>query len=231
MFLEIACFNPTSALTALSAGADRIELCTNQHLGGTSPPFEWLEQIRSARSAEAVSTPIFVMIRPRGGTDFQCSAAEFETMQAAIARFRPVVEGFVFGILDEHRRVDVPRTTQLVRQAWPLPCTFHRAIDEVEDLERALEDVTLTGCCALLSSGGARNALRGREMLGRLVRRAAGRVVVMPGGDVRGSNLAELCRSTGALCYHSSAILPGSENADAAEIEAMKQVLGAARLE
>jgi copper homeostasis protein len=229
MSLEIACFTPSSALTALTSSADRIELCDNQHLGGTTPPFEWLAQIR-ASAATTSPIPIFVMIRPRGGTDYNYNLSEFDSMQAAITRFKPVVDGFVFGLLDAQRRVDVPRTTQLVQLASPLPCTFHRAIDEVADLEGALEDVVVTGCRAVLSSGGARDALLGREVLGRLVRRAEGRIEVMPGGGVRGGNLGEIWKGTGAGWFHSSAVVTGSGGADAAEIEAMKRVLDVARL-
>jgi copper homeostasis protein len=229
MFLELACFNPDSALIALHAGADRIELCANQHLGGTTPPIEWLESIRAeAAIMDKKCPPIFAMIRPRGGTDYNYTSSEFEAMQAEITRFKTLVDGFVFGILDAHRCVDFIRTRQLVLQARPLPCTFHRAIDQVPDLERALGDVMMTGCRAILSSGGKNDALEGRDMLGRLVRQAAGRrIEIIPGGGVRASNLEEICRSTGAVWFHSSAALPGREYADEAEIEAMKRVLSA----
>jgi copper homeostasis protein len=219
MLLEIACFNPVSAQTACSAGADRIELCNNQHLGGTSPPLEWVQQVK-----RVVSTPIFVMIRPRGG-DFYYSVSEFESMQADIAQFKPYVDGFVFGILSEDRRVDVLRTADLVQRASPLPCTFHRAFDEVADVEQALEDIAQTGCRTILSSGGAQNASQGKETLARLVQLAAGRIVLMPGGGVRASNLAGLCWSTRASAFHSAATPSGGEHADPSEIQAMKQIL------
>lgn len=37
--LEIACFEITSAETALLSVADRIEFCSEQHLGGLTPRY------------------------------------------------------------------------------------------------------------------------------------------------------------------------------------------------
>ncbi|WP_323136807.1 copper homeostasis protein CutC [Chryseobacterium fluminis] len=38
--IEIACFNPESAIIASENGADRIELCDGLSEGGTTPDFE-----------------------------------------------------------------------------------------------------------------------------------------------------------------------------------------------
>jgi len=38
--IEIACFNPESAVLASENGADRIELCDELSEGGTTPDFE-----------------------------------------------------------------------------------------------------------------------------------------------------------------------------------------------
>ncbi len=73
--IEIACFNPESAIIAFENGADRIELCDGLSEGGTTPDFETTKQLR-----EKISIPVFVMIRPRGG-DFTYSEAEFEQMK------------------------------------------------------------------------------------------------------------------------------------------------------
>lgn len=56
--LEIACFNPASALIAQKASADRIELC----VGGTSPALNTLKAMQ-----EQINIPTYVMIRPRVG--------------------------------------------------------------------------------------------------------------------------------------------------------------------
>ena len=42
--IEIACFNLQSALIALKAGADRVELCADMSVGGTTPKIEMIQQ-------------------------------------------------------------------------------------------------------------------------------------------------------------------------------------------
>lgn len=217
--LEVCCFNPESAIIASEAGADRIELCDSQHAGGTTPAKKWLAQVKSQ-----VKIPVFVMIRPRGG-NFNFSDPEFERMKAEIDELKPTADGFVFGILGENRHIDIGRTTELVRRAAPLPCTFHKAFDETPDLLQALKDVIATGCHSILSSGGAPGVSGGVDVLEAMVQRARGRIMIMPGGGVRSSNLARLQAATGATQFHSSAMHKDSHLPDAEEIRMMKQVL------
>jgi copper homeostasis protein len=93
--LEIACFNYESALIAQENGADRIELCENMHLGGTTP-----NSILTVRVREKASIKMHVIIRPRGG-DFVYSDEEFAEMKQDIKQLKKLgVDGFVFGILN-----------------------------------------------------------------------------------------------------------------------------------
>ena len=43
--IEIACFNLESALIAQNAGADRVELCADVLVGGTTPTIEVIQRI------------------------------------------------------------------------------------------------------------------------------------------------------------------------------------------
>src|SRR5690606_29746876 len=134
--LEIASFNLAAVQIAQSNTADRGELCAEMELGGTSPD---VEDIRKAR--EMLSIPLNVMIRPRGGV-FVYTDLEFERMQEEIRHAKTlVVDGFVFGILQQDNTVDVRQNESPVKLAAPLPCTFHMAFDEVSDMAKALEDV------------------------------------------------------------------------------------------
>ncbi|KFY87702.1 hypothetical protein V500_06827 [Pseudogymnoascus sp. VKM F-4518 (FW-2643)] len=117
-YLEIACFNAPSAMTAAGAGADRIELCADRSVGGTTPALSDLKTLRPQ-----VKIPVMVMIRPRGG-DFVYSDEEFIQMKEDIERFRGLADGFVFGILKEEGgvvTVDGERNSELVELARPLP--------------------------------------------------------------------------------------------------------------
>ncbi|KFY78457.1 hypothetical protein V499_02358 [Pseudogymnoascus sp. VKM F-103] len=141
-YLEIACFNAPSALIAASAGADRIELCADRSVGGTTPLLADLEAIKAE-----VKIPVMVMIRPRGG-DFIYSNEEFTQMEEDIGRFRELADGFVFGILKDEEGVtvvDKQRNSELVELARPLPCTFHRAVDATSDYHAAIREVAACG--------------------------------------------------------------------------------------
>ncbi|OAP61546.1 hypothetical protein AYL99_03749 [Fonsecaea erecta] len=217
--LEIACFNVDSALAAGQAGADRVELCDRADVGGITPPSSWIADLR-----EKIEIPIHAMVRPRGG-DFVYSPDEFQEMKDTITGLKAIADGFVFGILKPDRTVDAARTSELVELAAPLPCTFHRAFDETTDLPRALEDVVGCGIRTILTSGGVSNAFQNCDVLALLVKQAGGRVVVMPGGGVRSTNIEELKRRTNALVFHSSALVAEQKVADVAEIRQMKVIL------
>lgn len=217
--LEVACFDAESAVLAWEAGADRIELCKDQHEGGTTPSLSALEQVK-----ERVDIPVFVMIRPRGG-DFVYSVSELRRMLADINAFKALADGFVLGVLDTSGDVDVGATSKLVRQAHPLPCTFHRAVDETKELGQALEDVVTAGCRGVLSSGGKDDASAGIAALRNLGHQAGGRIQVIPGGGVRAVNVREIQQMTGAAVVHSSAMSATSSKVDKDEVRRMKALI------
>lgn len=219
-FLEIACFHEKSAIAAQDNGADRIELCAGFRAGGTTPDLAVIESTR-----KKVQLPLFVMIRPRGG-NFTYTDEEFKKMRQDLINIKRLnVDGFVFGILHADGTVNKEQNEELVRLAAPLSCTFHRAFDQVPDPFRAMEEIISCGFRTILSSGKAAVANEGATLLACLVRDARNRIMIMPGGGVRSSAVAELKQKTNALFYHSSAITDGTEIADPHEIRRLKEKL------
>ncbi|RTY92477.1 copper homeostasis protein CutC [Flavobacterium sp. GT3R68] len=215
--LEIACFNPESAIIAQQNGADRVELCANIHEGGTTPDLEITHSVRAA-----VTIDLYVMIRPRGG-DFVYSDAEFEQMKSGIAQFKTLnVDGFVFGILNEDGTVNKKQNTELVRAAHPNPCTFHRAFDVAKAVFQSLEDVIDCGFKTILTSGQGENVVEGIPVLSQLVNLAKGRIVIMPGGGLRSFNIGMLQFETQAAFYHSSAITDNTGISSGDEVRLLK---------
>jgi len=218
--LEIACFNLESALIAEQGGADRIELCENQLLGGTTPGFEML-----CEACNRIKIDIYVMIRPRGG-DFQYTPEELEQMKADILQIKTLpVKGFVFGVLDQDNTVAIKDNTELVQLVSPLPCTFHRAFDEIPDLEQGIDDLVSCGFSTLLTSGGQPNVDEGERTLMELVGYAGKRIAIMPGGGLRSTNIFRIATRTNAGFYHSSAITDASGIAAIDEVKALKKNL------
>ena len=218
--LEIACFNLESALIAQNSGADRVELCADMSVGGTTPTIEIIKQAR-----EYLTIDLNVMIRPRGG-NFVYSDAELEQMKSEIETIKKFkVNGLVFGILNEDKTINCKQNLALVELAKPLPCTFHRAFDEVLDYKQALEDVISCGFSTILTSGTFPNVMEGKEVLKQLVIQANNRIEIMPGGGLRSTNISELNKMVNANWYHSSAITDGSEIANPEEIIQLKKKL------
>lgn len=215
--IEIACFNPESAIIAFENGADRIELCSGLSEGGTTPDFESTKSLR-----EKINIPIFVMIRPRGG-DFTYSGAEFEQMKSELIALKSLnVDGFVFGILDENDEVNKEQNKALVELASPLPCTFHRAFDRAKGLEESLEKIIECSFTTILTSGQKPNVSEGKENLKKLVALSNERIEILVGGGLRSSNIEDIRETTKAGYFHSSAITDGGSFANPDEVVALK---------
>ena len=199
MELEICVDSVESAIAADEGGAQRVELCSALSEGGLTPSLGMLCAVRAA-----VKLGVYVMIRPRGG-DFLYSKSEYAIMLDDIARVAECgADGVVFGLLTTHGEVDVESTARLVEAARPMEVTVHRAVDMSRDLNAAMEGAIQAGAHRILTSGAAPTALQGSAQISGLIRRAAGRIGVMVGGNVRPRNLAQLVAATGASQFHTA---------------------------
>lgn len=216
--LEIACFNEASAMIAAQENVDRIELCEDYSLGGITPHLGTLQKLK-----DQFSTPVFVMIRPRGG-DFNYNEKEFEKMKSDLLMLKEAgADGFVFGILNYDNTFDYRRNLELVKLAGVLPCTFHRAFDRIEGQKKALEQVIDCGFKTVLTSGGESTAMEGLEKLKKLQEQADERITILVGGGVRASNAGVLKNNFDNL--HSACIQSGTENIDVNELKNLIQEL------
>lgn len=214
--LEIACFNYESAIIAQENGADRIELCDNMQLGGTTP-----NTILTVRVREKLTIKMHVIIRPRGG-DFVYTDDEFVEMKQDIKQFKKLgVDGFVFGILKPNGSVNKRRNRALVNLAYPLPCTFHRAFDVVADVKQSLKDVIDCGFKTILTSGQGSNVEEGISILVKIQKLAKDKIEIMPGGGLRSTNIKRLQKKLDPTFYHSSALIDDTEIANPKEIKAL----------
>ena len=192
-------------LAAEQGGADRLELCSALGEGGLTPSAGLIGRVR-----ERVRLTLAVMIRPRAG-DFLYSDDEFDVMRRALALAKRLgADMIVLGLLTAEGAVDVARTRELVALARPLPVTFHRAFDMVRDPHAALDDLVGLGVERVLTSGLERSALEGLDLIAELVRRAAGRILIVPGGGVSERNVAKILAVSGAPEVHVSASAPVS---------------------
>lgn len=197
--LEVCVDSVESAVEAERGGADRLELCGNLIIGGTTPGTALFEEVR-----RHCSLPVHVLIRPRFG-DFLYSDTEFEVLQREVRQFRSLgAEGLVFGLLDADGNLDIPRMRLLMEEAGDCRVTLHRAFDVCADPERTLEQAVELGIRTILTSGQAADCRKGRELLKRLVERAEDRIEILVGAGVSAEVIEELEPYVRAGNYHMS---------------------------
>jgi copper homeostasis protein len=218
-----------SVLAACEGGADRVELCEHIGCGGVTPSagvIDW--------ACRLAAIPVHVLIRPRPG-DYVYSERELDVMLGDIeaAKSRGA-RGVVIGALDAAGRIAREQIRILANAARPMTITFHRAFDEVRDMERSLDDLTELGIDRVLTSGGAATARRGLEGLERLVHAARGRIGILAAGRVRMGDLGRLA-SVGIREVHVGSATwvereSGWSETDAGRVRRITRAAHAARL-
>ena len=195
--LEVCADSVESVLAAEKGGADRIELCGNIVIGGTTPSESLFREIRKHSDIR-----IHALIRPRFG-DFCYTEYEFEIIRAEVRRFRELgAQGVVIGMLKPDGTLDVERLQILMEEAKGMSVTMHRAFDVCRDPQEALEQAISLGFDTILTSGQKDNCVDGAELLSQLVKKSAGRIHIMAGAGVNAAAIRPLYEKTGITDYH-----------------------------
>jgi copper homeostasis protein len=200
--LEVCANSVISALAAQDGGAVRVELCENLAEGGTTPSYGEIQMAR-----KLLHIKLNVLVRPRGG-DFLYTDTEYDVMVTDVKTCIELgCDGIVIGILKANGTVDKERCSKLVQMAkiMGVNATFHRAIDMCADMDQAVEDIIDLEFERILTSGGKSTAMEGFRTIARLVKKAAGRISIMPGSGINDHNVVDLVRFTGVKEVHSSA--------------------------
>ncbi len=218
VFLEICVDSVESAMAAQAGGADRVELCANLNEDGTTPSAGMI-----AAARKNLSIGLQVLIRPRSG-DFCYSVLEFEVMKKDITVAGELgADGVVIGILNPDRTIDVRRMRKLVQLARPLRVTFHRAFDVVVDPLPALESLIKLEVDRILTSGQAKTAMEGLARLTQFVKKADGRISIMPASGINAQNIHRLLEATGVYEIHIGSAVAAMQKNSAAEFFAAAQ--------
>jgi copper homeostasis protein len=203
LVLEACVETYEQAVSAEERGAHRIELCSHLEHGGLTPDASLYRKLK-----EVLKIPIKVMIRPRPG-DFVHSRDEVQVMVDDIVRFKELgAVQLVMGVLDARGQVDVDQLARLAEQAYPLPITFHKAIDETADPLHELERMSgIENVVYILSSGKKPTAREGFRILRAMIDRFGDRYTIIAAGKVTGDNLEEIHKLVGAREYHGKRIV------------------------
>jgi len=195
--LELAVQDAAGIRVAADLGVDRIELCSALSLGGLTPSAGLIA------AAAGSGIPVHVLVRPRAG-DFAYDDAERDLIVEDVRwAFAHGATGVVVGGLRDGR-VDEALVSRIVAAADGAPVTFHRAFDNLSDLDAGLDRLTALGVARVLTSGGAARAEDALPVLARLVSRADHDIEIMAGSGVRSDNVERIA-ATGVDAVHASA--------------------------
>lgn len=207
MIKEACVENIEEAIKAQKHGADRVELCENLNVGGTTPSYGTIKFCK-----RNLKIPYMTMIRPRGG-DFVYNDLEIEIMKEDIQVCKLLgSDGVVFGLLNSDKTIDVERTKQLVELARPMEVTFHKAFDEVANPLEELDKLIECGVDRLLTSGTKDTAEQGADILNQMINHSQGRIKIIVAGKVLKGNLSELSKKIKATEFHGRRIVFNPDN-------------------
>lgn len=197
--LEVCVDSVESACIAAANGADRLELCSNLIIGGTTPTLALFEEIRK-RSSIAVN----VLIRLRFG-DFCYSDQEYAVIKREIQQFvKAGADGVVIGFLNPDGSLDCERMSECIALAEGRHVTLHRAFDVCRNPYETLEQAVQLGVNTILTSGQEKDCLEGISCLKSLTGAAKDRIAIMAGSGVSPDNMVRLHEEAGLKHFHMS---------------------------
>ncbi len=205
--LEVCVDSTASALAAKRGGADRLELCADLIVGGTTPSLTLVQQVKAE-----TGLPVRALLRPRFG-DFCYDSYELAQMEQLAAELVEAgADGIVTGVLTPEGALDADAMQPIYAAARKaaekagrtVACTLHRAFDVCADPFAALETARSMGLCTILTSGQAASAPQGAALLRQLTERAGKDVEILAGAGVSAQNIPVLAAQTGVRAFHLS---------------------------
>ncbi|WP_347838582.1 copper homeostasis protein CutC [uncultured Draconibacterium sp.] len=191
------------AKRAQEQGADRVELCSDLANDGLTPTMRDLQ-----KACSLLAIPVMVMVRPRKG-NFVYSPHEISEMKQAIDKAKNAgAHGVVLGMLRPDNKIDAKNTRMLAEYALPLPVTFHKAIDEMDDPVEGVRVLkTIPNVKRILTSGGKPTALKGLETIRQMIAEAEGKIIMLVAGKVLDTNVSKIQKLTGTNELHGRRIV------------------------
>lgn len=197
--LEICVDSVESAVIAQEGGADRLEVCSNLIIGGTTPGVSQFKQIR-----KACDIKLNVLIRPRFG-DFLYTEPEFFMIEEDIRMFRELgADGVVVGCLKPDGNLDTERMKKLRDCADGMHMTLHRAFDVCRDPGQALSEAISLNIDTILTSGQEADCIKGKKVIQKLLKQAEDRIHILVGSGVNADVIRKLSDEIHATHFHMS---------------------------
>ncbi|HAP4634705.1 TPA: copper homeostasis protein CutC [Enterococcus faecalis] len=191
MIKEFCAENFTKIPQAIQKGANRIELCDNLAVGGTTPSTGVIEEVLAYAGEHSV--PVMTIIRPRGG-NFVYNDIELKIMHTDLIEAKKLgTDGIVIGCLTEDGWLDEEALDLFIETAEGLQITFHMAFDALskENQFKAIDWLAERGVTRILTHGGPAGAPieDNFDHLKELIVYADQRILILPGGGISTENV------------------------------------------
>jgi len=213
MIKEVCVENFTVIPEAIERGADRVELCDNLSVGGTTVSHGVL--VKTIPYCKSKNVKVMTIIRPRGG-NFIYNQKELEMMYEDIIHCKQLgADGVVIGCLDENDWIDEKAMKLLLDAANGLDVTFHMAFDYIkkEDQFRAIDWLAKHNVHRILTHGGPSHTSIEDNLirLKKYVDYAGNRIIILPGGGITDQNSAFISSTLDVKEVHGTKIVGSFE--------------------
>lgn len=210
---EFCAENFNNVPEAIEAGIARIELCDRLDVGGTTPSGS--VQRQTVQYAHQQGVEVLTMIRPRGGSFVYTDEEKLKLIKDARFAIENETDGIVFGCLTRDKDIDKPIVEELIKLAGNKQSVFHMAFDAISEDKQteALEWLIEAGCTRILTRGGVSgSALSHQEKINAVIKQAASRIEILPGGGITFNNLKEAEEKIDANQFHGTQIVDFSKD-------------------
>ena len=202
---EVCVDNIHDALSAFKKGANRLELCSDLDQDGLTPTYELLSEVKLK-----LTLPLRVMVRPHSKS-FVYNDDELNQMKKTINYCKKMnFDGVVFGCLNEKFELDLQKIEVLSIFAKPLKVIIHKAIDltnsPLKSLKKLIEIDLVDG---VLTSGGAKTALHGIEVLNKMMDVIPENFELISAGKITNRNFNLIHKKINGRFYHGRKIVGG----------------------
>ncbi|OTO27370.1 MULTISPECIES: copper homeostasis protein CutC [unclassified Enterococcus] len=209
MLKEFCAENYTNIPLAIARGAQRIELCDNLAVGGTTPSTGVQEEVLQYAGEKGI--PVMTIIRPRGG-DFVYNDTELKIMHTDLIEAKKLgTDGVVLGCLTPSGWLDEEALELLLETAEGLQVTFHMAFDAIPAARqfKAIDWLAEHGVQRILTHGGtAGTPIEAYfDRLKELIAYAGERLTILPGGGISYENAQQVADILGVKEVHGTRIV------------------------
>ncbi|TLQ03436.1 copper homeostasis protein CutC [Pediococcus stilesii] len=209
MFKEIPVENFTDIPALIAQGANRIELCDNLAVGGTTVSRGVMAE--SQKYASEHNIPIMAMIRPRGG-DFVYNDTELKIMESDLFQAQELgVDGVVFGALNDNGTIDEDAMEQLIGASNGMQITFHMAFDAIplNNQPDSIDWLVEHGVDRILTHGGPLSSSIDTtlDQIKKTIDYAKNRIIILPGGGITRQNAEQIQNKLSVHELHGSKLI------------------------